>query len=96
MAGTEYLSTQENVSIKNQEEIVDNFVESTPYENMILAFELIMHALMTMPVMAYISFALSLVFMAMWLINPLSYISKEEPQIRKMVRKSNRTHKSST
>jgi len=36
---------------------------------MLLAFQLIMQALMTMPTMAYISFALSLTFMLLWFSN---------------------------
>jgi len=63
---------------------------------MILAFELIMQALMTMPVMAYISFALSFVFMVLYLANPLSYLAKENNHSKRMVRKSHRTHKSSS
>jgi len=97
LAGTEYLSKAEAVPMKNQsEDIVDNYIEQTPYQNMLLAFELIMQALMTMPAMSYISFALSLVFMFMWLINPMSYLSKkEENQTKRIARKSHRTHKSS-
>jgi len=45
---------------------------------------------MTMPAMAYISFALSLIFIVMWLINPLSYLPREENHSKKMVRKVNR------
>jgi len=44
---------------------------------MLLAFGLIMQALMTMPAMAYISFTLSLVFMVLWL-NPMSNLTDEK------------------
>lgn len=91
---TDNLSIKEPVSIKNQgEEIVDHFVEQSPWQNLQLAFELIIQALMTMPAMAYISFALSLVFMVMWLINPLSYMATEDNHVMKKVRKSSRNQK---
>jgi len=51
---------------------------------------------MTMPVMTYISFALSLLFMVMWLINPGSYLSSEEKKVKMIVRKSKRTSKPSS
>jgi len=77
--------------MKNQsEDVIENYVEPTPYQNILLAFELIMQAFMTMPAMAYISFALSLVFIVMWLINPMSYLPREYNHSKKMVRKSNR------
>merc|ERR1712087_111430 len=90
LAGTEYLSKAEAVPMKNQsEDIVDNYIEQTPYQNILLAFELIMQAFMTMPAMAYISFALSLVFIVMWVINPMSYLPREynHSNSKKMVRK---------
>jgi len=45
---------------------------------------------MTVPAMAYISFALSLIFIVMWLINPMSYLPREENNSKKMMRKVNR------
>lgn len=97
MAGTEYLSKADAIPMKNQsEDIIDNYDEQTPYQNMILAFELIMQALMTMPVMAYISFALSLIFISLYLLNPFSQVSSSDNHTRKVVRKSQRTHKSTT
>lgn len=77
--------------MKNQsEDIIDSYAEPTPYQNMMLAFELIMQAFMTMPAMAYISFALSFLFIITWLINPGSYLSKEESHGKRMVRKAHR------
>lgn len=39
MAGTKYMSEVDSVPMKNQsEDIVDNYVEQTPYQNMLFAF----------------------------------------------------------
>jgi len=97
MAGTEHLSKANAVPMKNQsEDIVDNYDEQTPYQNMLLAFELIKQALMTMPVLTYISFALSLLFISLYLVNPFrSQPAKVDNHSRKVVRKSQKSSRSS-
>jgi hypothetical protein len=60
------------------------------------ALGLVMQALMTMPVMAYISFALSLLFVLLWL-NPLGLFGSRGQQSSrpiKNVRKSTRSQSS--
>lgn len=79
MAGTKQMSEVDSVPMKNQsEDIVDNYVEQTPSQTMRFAFQLILQALMTMPAMAYISFALSFLFIVLWFVNPMSYLPAAE------------------
>lgn len=67
LAGTERLPTGESSSITNPSEETVYIEQQSPYQNMMVAFQLIMQAFLTMPAMAYISFAFSLVFMVLWL-----------------------------
>lgn len=89
LAGTAKLGG-EPTSMKYQVEEMETMDEKfTPIQLLQMAFQLILQAFMTAPAFAYISFALSLVFILLWL-NPFSKNNKAQLKVRKSTSRRNR------